>query len=77
MQAVSPAGVGASRRARIRGALTPVEWRRVAGLAAVIAGLHAVGFFSQSYLRSSGDFFGDLDVVALAGVSRHAAGCQS
>ena len=35
----------ASRWARAREALTPAEWRRVALLAAVVAGLHAVGFF--------------------------------
>jgi nickel/cobalt transporter (NiCoT) family protein len=31
------------RRARIRGALTPAEWRRAGALAAVIVGLHVVG----------------------------------
>ena len=36
---------GASRWRRIRGALTPAEWRRAAMLAAVIVGLHVVGFF--------------------------------
>jgi len=30
---------------RIRAALTPAEWRRAAGLAAVVVGLHALGFF--------------------------------
>jgi high-affinity nickel-transport protein len=30
---------------RIRESLTPAEWRRVAGMAAVIVGLHVVGFF--------------------------------
>lgn len=35
----------ASRWCRIRGALTPAEWRRAALLTAVVAGLHAVGFF--------------------------------
>ena len=30
---------------RARAALTPAEWRRAAGLAAVIAGLHVAGFF--------------------------------
>jgi high-affinity nickel-transport protein len=33
-----------SRRARLRAALTPAEWRRAAGLMAVVAGLHLVGF---------------------------------
>jgi high-affinity nickel-transport protein len=31
------------RRARIRGALTPAEWRRAGALAAVVVGLHVVG----------------------------------
>ena len=35
----------ASRWARVKGALTPAEWRRAALLAGVIVGLHAVGFF--------------------------------
>jgi nickel/cobalt transporter (NiCoT) family protein len=36
---------GTSRRARLKGAMTPQEWRRAAVLAAVIVGLHVVGFF--------------------------------
>ena len=35
----------AVRWARVRAALTPAEWRRVAILAAVVIALHAVGFF--------------------------------
>ena len=35
---------GSSRWMRISRALTPAEWRRAAGLATVIAGLHVVGF---------------------------------
>jgi high-affinity nickel-transport protein len=35
----------ASRLGRIRAALSPAEWRRAAGLAAAIVGLHVVGFF--------------------------------
>ena len=35
---------GSSRWMRIARALTPAEWRRAAGLATVIAGLHVVGF---------------------------------
>ena len=34
-----------ARAARVRAALTPAEWRRLGGLAAVVALLHAVGFF--------------------------------
>ena len=33
-----------SRWARIKGSMTPPEWRQAAGMAAVIAGLHVVGF---------------------------------
>jgi high-affinity nickel-transport protein len=35
---------GASRRSRIKAALTPEEWRRAGLLAAVIVGLHVAGF---------------------------------
>src|SRR5205085_12674356 len=33
-----------SRRARIKGALTPQEWRRAGGLAAAVIALHVIGF---------------------------------
>ena len=36
---------GASRWDRLKSALTPAEWRRAAGLAAAVLGLHVVGFF--------------------------------
>src|SRR3954452_17765709 len=45
MEAPSARAGRTSRRARVRGALTPQEWRRAAGLAAVVIGLHVVGFF--------------------------------
>src|SRR6187549_1022833 len=35
----------ASRWTRIKGAMTPAEWRRAALLAAVVIGLHVLGFF--------------------------------
>src|SRR3954454_16315072 len=35
----------ASRWTRVRASLTPAEWRRAGLLAAVVVGLHAVGFF--------------------------------
>ena len=54
-----------SRWARIRAALTPPEWRRAALLAAVILGLHAVGFFillalvvPNGYSLAGGGVFG-------------------
>jgi high-affinity nickel-transport protein len=34
---------GAGRRRRLRSALTPAQWRRAAGLAAVVVALHAIG----------------------------------
>ena len=45
MEAMSTAPVRVSRLRRVRGALSPAEWRRAAGLAAVVIGLHVVGFF--------------------------------
>ena len=45
---MGPAAVsqaGPSRLTRIRSALTPAEWRRAGALAAVVLGLHVVGFF--------------------------------
>src|SRR5436309_5713248 len=33
-----------SRLERIKGSMTPFEWRRVGGMAAVIGGLHVIGF---------------------------------
>jgi nickel/cobalt transporter (NiCoT) family protein len=54
-----------SRWARIRAAMTPSEWRRAALLAAVILGLHAVGFFillalvvPNDYSLAGGGVFG-------------------
>src|SRR3954453_3491004 len=45
MEAPSAPAGRTSRWARMRAALTPQEWRRAAGLAPVVVGLHAVGFF--------------------------------
>src|SRR3954465_4523416 len=45
MGAVAAARAGTSRWARIKGSLTPPEWRRAGGLAAVIVALHVIGFF--------------------------------
>jgi high-affinity nickel-transport protein len=44
MGAMSSPGPEASRWHRLRAALTPAEWRRAGGMAAVITGLHIVGF---------------------------------
>ena len=44
MSAVPRRVAGMSRRERIKGSMTPAEWRRAAGLAIVIVGLHVVGF---------------------------------
>jgi high-affinity nickel-transport protein len=45
MQRACAPRTGGSRWQRMKAALTPREWRRVAVLAAGIAGLHAIGFF--------------------------------
>lgn len=54
-----------SRLTRVQGALTPDEWRRAAALAAVIIGLHVVGFFillalvvPNDYSLAGGGVFG-------------------
>ena len=45
MKALSTPTTGRSRWRRIRASLTPAEWRRAAVLAAIVVGLHVVGFF--------------------------------
>ncbi len=42
--AMPPPHPGASRFRRARGLLSPAEWRRLAGIYGVIAGLHLLGF---------------------------------
>ena len=77
---MSPPLTGASRWARARDALTPAEWRRAAGLATVIVGLHAIGFFillalvvPEHYeLGSSGVFGVGLGITAYTLGLRHA-----
>ncbi len=78
---VMPAGPSAGRRlTRIRGALTPAEWRRAAALALFILGLHVVGFFillalvvPHDFALSSGGVFGiSLGITAYALGMRHA-----
>jgi nickel/cobalt transporter (NiCoT) family protein len=44
MEASSVSLSGASRMTRIKRSMSPPEWRRAGGMAAVIAGLHIVGF---------------------------------
>ncbi|MGI8844824.1 MAG: HoxN/HupN/NixA family nickel/cobalt transporter [Thermoleophilaceae bacterium] len=44
MDAVPSQAAGGSRWERIRGSLTPAEWRRAAVLALVIGALHVIGF---------------------------------
>src|SRR6184192_2382707 len=41
---MSPEGARTSRWTRIKEALTPREWRRAAGLAIAVLGLHVIGF---------------------------------
>jgi nickel/cobalt transporter (NiCoT) family protein len=69
-----------SRWKRIRAALTPAEWRRAGLLAAVIVGLHAVGFFillalvvPHNYSLAGGGVFGlGVGVTAYTLGLRHA-----
>src|SRR5256714_13329225 len=56
MEAMAAPLAPRSRRDRIRTALTPAEWRRAAGLAAVVVGLHVVGFFLLLVLVVPHDF---------------------
>jgi nickel/cobalt transporter (NiCoT) family protein len=53
---MAAASGGATRWDRLRGALTPAEWRRAAGLAAAVLGLHVVGFFLLLVLVVPKDF---------------------
>src|SRR3954447_6407134 len=69
----------ASRWERVKGALTPPEWRRAAGLGAVIAGLHVVGFFllfavvvPHDYALGSGVFTVSVGITAYTLGMRHA-----
>src|SRR4051812_890974 len=69
----------ASRWQRVKGALTPPEWRRAAGLGAVIAGLHVVGFFllfavvvPHDYALGSGVFTVSVGITAYTLGMRHA-----
>src|SRR5215212_9577364 len=65
---------------RIRAALTPEEWRRAAALAAVIVGLHVVGFFillalvvPSDYSLAGGGVFGlGIGITAYTLGLRHA-----
>ena len=71
---------GRGRLKRIRAALTPAEWRRVLGMAAVVIGLHALGFLllfavvaPRNYeLGSSGIFGVGLGITAYTLGLRHA-----
>ncbi len=75
----SPSG-GISRWARVKGALTPAEWWRAGGLAAVVVVLHVVGFFlliavvaPQQYELGTGGAFGvGLGITAYTLGLRHA-----
>jgi nickel/cobalt transporter (NiCoT) family protein len=69
-----------SRWARIKGGLTPPEWRRVGLMFAVIAGLHAIGFFillalvapEHYHLGAQGGFGIGIGVTAYTLGLRHA-----
>ncbi len=80
MTADSVAPAGASRWNRMKGALTPQEWRRAASIGAVILGLHVVGFLvllalvvPQEVRLGSGAVFGlGLGITAYTLGMRHA-----
>jgi high-affinity nickel-transport protein len=79
MEALSIAGAP-SRWARIKASLTPQEWRRAGALAAVVIGLHVVGFFillalvvPHGYRLGAGGVFGlGLGITAYTLGLRHA-----
>ncbi len=74
-----PAGA-VSRWRRIKGGLTPSQWRTVAGMAAVVLGLHFLGFFllfavvvpSHLSLGSAGLFTVGVGITAYTLGLRHA-----
>jgi high-affinity nickel-transport protein len=72
-----PIDDGRAEVSRVRGALTPPEWRRVALLVAAVAGLHAVGFgvliAAQHQGKGAGGAFGfGIGVTAYTLGLRHA-----
>ncbi len=77
--AIGAAGHGRRRR-RLAGLLTPAQWRSAAGMAAVVGGLHAVGFFllialvapHEYRLGESGAFTIGVGVTAYTLGMRHA-----
>jgi high-affinity nickel-transport protein len=80
MSAGSAAQAGTSRWARIKGSMTPREWRRAGGLAAAVIALHVIGFFvllalvvPQNLRLGSGAVFGlGLGITAYTLGMRHA-----
>src|SRR3954453_12128475 len=80
MAALSTVVAGPSRWTRIKAALTPQEWRRAGLLAAVVIGLHVVGFFillalvvPNHYTLGGGGAFGlGLGITAYTLGLRHA-----
>ncbi len=80
MSAVPTVLTKASRWQRIKGSMTPAEWRRAGLLAAVIAGLHALGFFilialvlpNDYSLGASGAFGLGIGITAYTLGIRHA-----
>ena len=71
---------GTSRWARLKGSMTPAEWRRAGALTAVILALHVIGFFvllalvvPQDLRLGSGAVFGlGLGITAYTLGMRHA-----
>jgi nickel/cobalt transporter (NiCoT) family protein len=80
MAAVSSRATSEARRRRVSAGLSPDEWRRVTAMAAVVLGLHALGFFilfalvapNHYMLGTSGAFTVGIGLTAYTLGLRHA-----
>ena len=77
--AIATPEMSSGRLSQVRDALTPGEWRRVAGMVAVIVGLHVIGFglllvlVAPQHLSLGGQTFGiGLGITAYTLGMRHA-----
>jgi nickel/cobalt transporter (NiCoT) family protein len=78
MEAAAVPSGAVSRWARIKAGLTPGQWRTVAGMFAVIAALHAVGFFLLLAVVAPQDFsLGDSGVFTVGiGITAYTLGLR-
>ncbi len=80
MEATTATAAGPSRWQRLRGGLTPAQWRTVAGMAALVLALHAIGFVllfalvapNHLSLGSAGAFSVGVGITAYTLGLRHA-----